>query len=75
MIATGVRNNSALAFFVRKRGDLVVRPTKFKSADRLLVFGLQKQPAVRVGVIELDQMRARGNSGEDETRRSAARRV
>jgi hypothetical protein len=45
MISTGIGNDSSLALFGREGSDFVIRSAQFEGADRLLVFGLQKEAA------------------------------
>jgi hypothetical protein len=51
VIAAGVRDDSALSLLIREGCDFVMGSTQFEGADRLLVFGLEQEPA-RIGVAE-----------------------
>ena len=64
VVAAGVGDDAALAVDFRKRGDLVVGSAEFESADGLLVFGFEKEPAGRVGGMEFDQAGAGGDALE-----------
>jgi hypothetical protein len=62
VIAAGVGDDAAGAFFVSQRGDFVVRATQFECADGLEVFGLQIERAALV--FQRDEGRADGDSVE-----------
>ncbi len=65
VVAAGVGDDTALAVFLRERGDLVVGAAKFESADGLLVFGLEEEAAwVLGGEFEFDQRRMEGDAVE-----------
>ncbi len=56
VIAAGVRDNAAAAFFVSERGNLVISAAQFEGADGLQVFELQvracgdqTRPSIRTG--------------------------
>jgi hypothetical protein len=62
MIAAGIRDHAASAFFLCKRRNLVVCPSEFEGADRLLVLGLEEETAgvgdaaVRLMNVRLDRL-------------------
>jgi hypothetical protein len=69
MIAAGIGDHAAPAFFLSKRRNLVVCPSEFEGADRLLVLGLEEEPAVVGGAVRLMNVRldwfcAHGNAPE-----------
>ena len=71
MVAAGVGDYSAFAFFARKRGDPVVGATQFEGSDGLLILGLEEKAAlvrpVIFGTTEFDQMSPSGNSLDADT--------
>jgi hypothetical protein len=62
VIAAGVSDDAAGAFFVRQRGDFVVRATQFEGADGLEVFRLQIKDAAFI--FQRDQRSADGDAVE-----------
>ena len=64
MIAAGIGNDSAAAFFVAKGCDLVIGAAQLESADRLKVFELKEELALIPSACPFQQRRAHGDAPE-----------
>jgi hypothetical protein len=68
MVAAGVGDDAAAAFFRGKGGDLVERAAQLEGTDRLLILRLDVKPALillRAGIgIEADQRGVQGGAAQ-----------